>query len=64
MARTDELGVVLEARRDGLATVCVAFYELDDLCLFFTGAPLVKGGKIGEYEGIAIIGIARTIWEF
>lgn len=58
---TDEFGVVLEAGGDCFAAVGVALYELDHLCFFFVGSPFLEGGKVGEDEGVAVVGVAGAI---
>jgi hypothetical protein len=64
MACTNKLGVVLEARRDRLAPMSVALDKLDDLGLLLADAPLVKSFEVGEDEGVAVVGVARAVWEF
>ena len=40
-------------------TTCL--YKFYHLPFLFCGAPFLEGGKIWKDEGIAIIGIARTV---
>jgi hypothetical protein len=61
---TDELCVVLEARRDSFAAVCVALDEFDHLCLFLVGTPGMESGEIGEDESISVISLAGAIGLF
>lgn len=61
VAGTDEFGVVLEAGRDRFAAVGVALDELDHLCFFLVGPPILEGGDVGEDEGVAVVGVAGAI---
>ena len=61
VACAHELGVVFEARRDGLAPVRVALDELDHLGLLLARAPLLESGDIGKDEGVPVVGVARAV---
>jgi len=61
MAGTDELGVVLEARRNGFATMSVALHEFNHLGFFLMEPPFLEGSEVWKYESVPIITIAAPI---
>lgn len=61
MPRTDKLGVVFEAGRDGFAAMRVSFHKLDNLFLLFACAPCLELVQISKYECVTVVGFARAI---